>query len=46
MAIGIYFSNNGMSATKYGDCIKQLKKAGAGNPTGRSYHTALARKTI
>ena len=44
MAIGIYFSNNGMSAEKYDECIKSLKKAGAGNPAGRSYHTALGPK--
>jgi len=44
MAIGIYFSNNGMSAAKYDECIKQLKKAGAGNPSGRSYHAAFGPK--
>jgi hypothetical protein len=44
MAIGIYFSNNGMSAAKYDECIKLLKKAGAGNPSGRSYHTAFGPK--
>ena len=44
MAIGIYFSAAGMSAAKYDECIKLLKKAGAGNPTGRSYHTAFGRK--
>ena len=44
MAIGIYFSNKGMSAAKYDECIKLLKKAGAGNPSGRSYHTAFGPK--
>ena len=38
MAIGIYFSPAAMSAEKYDECIKLLKKAGAGNPAGRSYH--------
>ncbi len=37
MAIGIYFSPAAMSAAKYDECIKLLKKAGAGNPAGRSY---------
>lgn len=41
MAIGIYFSGNGMSAAKYDECIKVLKKAGAGHPAGRSYHAAF-----
>ena len=44
MAIGIYFSAAGMSAAKYDECIKLLKKAGAGNPSGRSYHTAFGPK--
>jgi hypothetical protein len=44
MAIGIYFSNNGMSVAKYDECIKLLKKAGAGNPSGRSYHAAFGPK--
>ena len=44
MAIGIYFSAKGMSAAKYDECIKLLKKAGAGNPAGRSYHTAFGPK--
>ena len=41
MAIGIYFSPAAMSAAKYDECIKLLKKAGAGNPAGRSYHAAF-----
>ena len=41
MAIGIYFSPAAMSVAKYDECIKLLKKAGAGNPAGRSYHTAF-----
>jgi hypothetical protein len=44
MAIGIYFSPAAMSAEKYDECIKLLKKAGAGNPTGRSYHAAFGPK--
>ena len=44
MAIGIYFSGNGMSAAKYDECIKLLKKAGAGNPSGLSYHAAFGPK--
>jgi len=41
MAIGVYYSPAALSAAKYDECIKLLKKAGAGNPVGRSYHTAL-----
>ena len=41
MAIGIYFSAAGMSAAKYDECIKLLKKAGAGHPPGRSYHASF-----
>ena len=44
MAIGIYFSPPAMSAEKYDECIKSLKKAGAGNPPGRSYHAAFGPK--
>ena len=41
MAIGVYFSPAAMSAAKYDECIKLLKKAGAGNPPGRSYHASF-----
>lgn len=41
MAIGIYFAPPSMSAAQYDDCIKRLKKAGAGNPAGRSYHATF-----
>ena len=44
MAIGVYYSPAALSAAKYDECIKLLKKAGAGNPVGRSYHTALGPK--
>jgi hypothetical protein len=44
MAIGIYFSPAAMSAEKYDECIKLLKKAGAGNPPGRSYHASFGPK--
>jgi hypothetical protein len=33
-----------MSAAQYDECIKLLKKAGAGNPAGRSYHAAFGPK--
>jgi hypothetical protein len=33
-----------MSAAQYEECIKLLKKAGAGNPAGRSYHAAFGPK--
>ena len=41
MAIGIYFSPAAMSAGNYDECIKSLRKAGAGNPPGRSYHASF-----
>ena len=41
MAIGMYFSPAAMSAAKYDECIKLLRKAGAGNPPGRSYHVSF-----
>ncbi len=44
MAIGVYFSFPALSAEKYDECIKLLKKAGAGNPPGRSYHAAFGPK--
>ena len=44
MAIGIYFSPAALSAEKYDECIKLLKKAGAGNPAGRSYHASFGPK--
>src|SRR5450631_1979463 len=44
MAIGVYFSPAAMSAAQYDECIKLLKKAGAGHPVGRSYHAAFGSK--
>ena len=44
MAIGIYFSPAAMSAEQYNECINRLRKAGAGNPAGRSYHSAFGPK--
>ena len=41
MAIGVYFSPAAMSAKQYDECIKLLRKAGAGNPAGRSYHASF-----
>ena len=33
-----------MSAAQYDECIKLLRKAGAGNPAGRSYHASFGPK--
>jgi hypothetical protein len=33
-----------MSAAQYDECIKALRKAGAGNPPGRAYHAAFGPK--
>ena len=41
MALGIYFAPAAMSAAQYDECIKLLRKAGAGNPPGRSYHASF-----
>jgi hypothetical protein len=42
MALGVYFSpKDPMSAEKYNECIKQLKKAGAHHPAGRLYHASF-----
>jgi hypothetical protein len=41
MAIGVYFGNTGLNAEKYAECTRLLKKAGAGHPSGRSYHTSF-----
>ena len=41
MAIGVYFSPAAMSAPKYDECIALLRQAGAGHPSGRSYHACF-----
>jgi hypothetical protein len=42
MALGFYFSPKiPMSARLYDECIKRLKKAGAGHPRGRVYHASF-----
>jgi hypothetical protein len=41
MAIGVYVSPVGMSTEKYDECIKLLRKAGAGHPNGRTYHVCF-----
>lgn len=45
MAIGVYFSPAAMSAEKYDECIKLLRKAGVGHPTGRVYHACFGSST-
>ena len=41
MAIGIYFAPTTMTRQQYFECIKRLKKAGAGHPPGRLYHACF-----
>jgi hypothetical protein len=41
MAIGVYFAPPAMSADKYDECIRLLRKAGAGHPPGRRYHACF-----
>jgi hypothetical protein len=44
MALGIYFNPPALSAEKYDESIKLLRKAGAGHPPGRSYHSVFGAK--
>ncbi len=41
MAIGVYFAPAALSKEKYNECIKLLRKAGAGSPPGRAYHASF-----
>ena len=41
MALGIYLALSGMSADRYNECTKRLKKAGAAHPAGRSFHSSF-----
>jgi hypothetical protein len=42
MALAFYFApKTPMSAQQYSECVKLLKKAGAGHPTGRVYHACF-----
>ena len=42
MALALYFApKTPMSAQQYNECIKLLKKAGAGHPRGRVYHACF-----
>ena len=44
MALGFYFAPAAMTAEKYDECLKLLRKAGAGHPPGRSYHASFGPK--
>ncbi len=41
MAIGVYFAPAAMSVEQYEEGAKLLRKAGAGHPPGRSYHSCF-----
>ena len=41
MALGVYYAPAGLTAAKYDECIKELRKAGAGHPAGRTYHASF-----
>ena len=41
MALAFHFAPAAFSTQAYDDCTKQLRKAGAGNPTGRMYHACF-----
>jgi len=42
MALAFYFApKTPMSAQQYNECVKLLKKAGAGHPPGRVYHACF-----
>jgi hypothetical protein len=44
MAIGIYVAPGSMTAERYNEAVKLLRKAGAGHPSGRSYHACFGEK--
>lgn len=42
MALAFYFApRTPMSARQYDECVKRLRKAGAGHPPGRVYHACF-----
>lgn len=41
MAIGVYFHPASMDAARYGETVKRLQAAGAGEPDGRLYHVCF-----
>lgn len=41
MAIGVYFAPESVNTQQYDESMKQLEDAGAGNPKGRTYHSAF-----
>ena len=41
MALAFYFAPAAMSAKDYDQCVKLLRKAGAGHPRGRVYHACF-----
>jgi hypothetical protein len=41
MPLTITFTPKAMSAASYDECIRRLDDAGAGAPSGRSYHTCF-----
>ena len=45
MAIGVYFPPGSLTARKYDEAVRLLRKAGAGHPPGRLYHSAFGPKT-
>ena len=45
MALGVYYAPAALTAAKYDECIKELRKAGAGNPAGRTYHASFGDKS-
>jgi hypothetical protein len=41
MAFAFHFSPSVFTTVQYDECIKRLKKAGAGHPRGRVYHACF-----
>ena len=41
MAIATYFNPPSMSQQSYDETIRRLEQAGAGNPSGRTYHVCF-----
>jgi hypothetical protein len=42
MALGFYFKPQSFTKEQYDEAIRRLEQAGAGSPSGRTYHFAFA----
>jgi hypothetical protein len=42
MALGFYFAPQSFTPEQYEEVLRRLEAAGAGSPSGRSYHCAMS----